>query len=79
MSDNGTPVTEFRLTQKLDSFEFIQAFESHFIDGRAIPAGVLDGYVIFHLHVPRERKGDVKPFIDGYARERRGETAWKLI
>ncbi|MDO8589838.1 MAG: hypothetical protein Q7R69_01020 [bacterium] len=79
--DEGEQATEFWLDKNLSCTEFIKAFESHFQGGRVESLSLVrvakPGYMLFHLSVPLERKGELLVFLHEYAETRDADSDWK--
>lgn len=78
----GVLTTEFWLDTALDRAKFVKAFETNFQGGEAEELPVVPdakpGYLLFHLHVPLERKGELVSFLERYALTNRAVNELKL-
>lgn len=79
MSD-GFHVTEFWFDMVLNRTEFMEAFENFFSGGKAENIPVVPdaqpGYLLFHLHVPLGREGELQKFLDDYADKHNAGNKW---
>ncbi|GEM_PF-3053167 len=77
----GRWTTEFWLDKSLDRAKFVKAFNTRFPGGEAEHQAVVSdakpGYLLFHLHVPLEKKEKLVPFLEWYARAHSAENKWK--
>ncbi|MEX2013958.1 MAG: hypothetical protein WD896_01230, partial [Parcubacteria group bacterium] len=66
-----TWTSQVSLDEEWDKADFAKAFATHFPGGEAeeepVAEGVDQGYMVFYLHVPVERKRELAPFLKEYA------------
>lgn len=69
----GEWASQFWLDDGLDKEEFVEAFRVHFPGGEAehlpLVSDAKPNQQLFHLFIPLERKRELLPFLDQYAKD----------